>query len=90
MVKVIRLDDIFDQFSRARCLFKIDTQGYEGQVLEAVTKALPKLYGVLLELLLFICIATFGRLQLRLSTWTAMALLSAKSSDKRSRIDGRG
>jgi FkbM family methyltransferase len=48
-IEVRRLDDVFTRPS-GNTLLKIDTQGYERQVLEGSRSLLPKLKGVLMEL----------------------------------------
>ena len=50
LVKVVQLDDVFDPYASSRCLLKVDTQGYEQQVLRGGIKTLPRLLGVQLEL----------------------------------------
>lgn len=49
---VITLDSIFDQICKPsdRVFLKIDTQGYERQVLEGAQQSLPRIRGVQLEL----------------------------------------
>ena len=51
-VRLATLDSVFDDYARAddRVLLKIDTQGYERQVLEGAARSLPRLTGVQLEL----------------------------------------
>jgi len=51
-VRLATLDSVFDDYARAddRVLLKIDTQGYERQVLEGAARSLPRLAGVQLEL----------------------------------------
>jgi FkbM family methyltransferase len=48
-IEVRKLDDVFPKPS-GNALLKIDTQGYERQVLEGGRSLLPKLRGVLMEL----------------------------------------
>ena len=48
-IEVRKLDDVFPRPS-GNTLLKIDTQGYERQVLEGGRSLLPKLKGVLMEL----------------------------------------
>lgn len=48
-IEVRRLDDVFPMLS-GQVLLKIDTQGYEKQVLEGGRRILPMLKGVLMEL----------------------------------------
>jgi FkbM family methyltransferase len=48
-IEVRRLDDVFPTIS-GNTLLKVDTQGYERQVLEGGRQVLPKLKGVLMEL----------------------------------------
>ena len=48
-IKVVRLDDLFDH-SGERILLKIDTQGFEREVLDGATGSLKSIDGVLLEL----------------------------------------
>ena len=49
---VVTLDSLFDQYCRAgdKVFLKIDTQGYEAEVLRGCTQALPRIHGVQLEL----------------------------------------
>jgi FkbM family methyltransferase len=49
LIEVRKLDDVFPKPS-GNTLLKIDTQGYERQVLEGGRSLLPKLKGVLMEL----------------------------------------
>jgi FkbM family methyltransferase len=49
LIEVRKLDDVFPKPS-GNTLLKIDTQGYERQVLEGGRSLLPKLKGVLIEL----------------------------------------
>jgi FkbM family methyltransferase len=49
LIVVKKLDDVFPRPS-GNMLLKIDTQGYERQVLEGARSLLPKLKGVLMEL----------------------------------------
>ena len=49
-VEVIRLDDFLDGADFARTFLKIDTQGYERQVLDGAPRVLESCPGVLLEL----------------------------------------
>jgi FkbM family methyltransferase len=49
LIEVRKLDDVFPNISR-NALLKIDTQGYERQVLEGGRSLLPQLKGVLMEL----------------------------------------
>jgi FkbM family methyltransferase len=49
LIEVRKLDDVFPKLS-GNTLLKIDTQGYERQVLEGGRSLLPKLKGVLMEL----------------------------------------
>jgi FkbM family methyltransferase len=51
-VTVIRLDSVLDQYVRgdATLFLKIDTQGYERQVLEGAAHVLPRISGMQLEL----------------------------------------
>jgi FkbM family methyltransferase len=51
-VAVRTLDDVFGEFVRAddRAFLKIDTQGYEGAVLDGATMSLPRLAGLQVEL----------------------------------------
>ncbi len=48
-IEVRRLDDLFPDLS-GNVLLKIDTQGYERQVLEGGSHVLPRLKGILMEL----------------------------------------
>lgn len=48
-IRVCTLDEVFPDLS-GNVLLKIDTQGYEKQVLEGGRRLLPRLKGVLLEL----------------------------------------
>lgn len=51
-VRLATLDSVFDDYARAddRVLLKIDTQGYERQVLDGAARSLPRLAGLQLEL----------------------------------------
>ena len=49
LIEVRKLDDVFPEPS-GNTLLKIDTQGYERQVLEGGRSLLPKLKGILMEL----------------------------------------
>jgi hypothetical protein len=51
-VRLATLDSVFDAYARAgdRVLLKIDTQGYERQVLDGAARSLPRLAGLQLEL----------------------------------------
>lgn len=49
---IVTLDSVFDQYSRpgGKVFLKIDTQGFEAEVLKGCTAALPRIHGVQLEL----------------------------------------
>ena len=49
-IEVRPLDDIFEEFAGQRVFLKVDTQGFESQVLEGARSALPSILGVQLEL----------------------------------------
>ena len=49
-VERVRLDDIFEGFSGEQVFLKIDTQGYEMEVLRGAEKALGSIRGVQVEL----------------------------------------
>ena len=49
-VEVVRLDDIWPEFAGRRVFLKIDTQGFEQQVLKGARTALREIVGVQLEL----------------------------------------
>ncbi len=49
-IPLARLDDIFAPFQGSRVFLKIDTQGYERQVLEGGSEALKQIVGVQMEL----------------------------------------
>jgi FkbM family methyltransferase len=49
-VQITRLDDLATQLANARVFLKIDTQGFEPQVLEGAKSTLSSFLGVLLEL----------------------------------------
>src|SRR4029079_7279099 len=49
-VKVVRIDDLANQLAGSRVFLKVDTQGFEPQVLDGGKKTLPSILGVLLEL----------------------------------------
>jgi FkbM family methyltransferase len=50
-VRVGRLDDIFTELPQSRAAFlKIDTQGYEGQVLSGASECLSRFAGIQMEL----------------------------------------
>lgn len=49
-IEVVRLDDIFDEFKSSRVFLKIDTQGFEQQVLEGARNSLREIFGIQLEL----------------------------------------
>lgn len=50
IVEVQRLDDIFSQFKGRRVFLKIDTQGFEREVLEGAQELLKEIFGVQAEL----------------------------------------
>jgi Methyltransferase FkbM domain len=49
-VEVQRLDDIFSRFKGRRVFLKIDTQGFEREVLEGAQESLKEIVGVQAEL----------------------------------------
>lgn len=49
-VEVSRLDDLFSQFSGHRVFLKIDTQGFEREVLDGARESLKEIAGVQAEL----------------------------------------
>lgn len=49
-VAVERLDDLFDRFRDRRVFLKIDTQGFERDVLDGASKSLDRILGVQAEL----------------------------------------
>jgi FkbM family methyltransferase len=49
-IEVRSLDDIFGEFADQRVFLKVDTQGFEGQVLDGARSALKSILGVQLEL----------------------------------------
>lgn len=49
-IRVARLDDVFPEFPKGRTFLKIDTQGYEQQVLMGATGCLSEFLGVQMEL----------------------------------------
>ena len=51
-VPVVRLDDVFDDYVKPgeRVLLKLDTQGFEREILDGAKAVLPKIAAVLLEL----------------------------------------
>jgi Methyltransferase FkbM domain len=49
-VEVQRLDDIFSRFKGRRVFLKIDTQGFEREVLEGAQESLKEIFGVQAEL----------------------------------------
>lgn len=49
-VEVVKLDDVVASFRGRNVFLKIDTQGFERQVLEGATKTMESLQGVQLEL----------------------------------------
>src|SRR5581483_1306542 len=49
-ISVARLDDLFEPFHNRTVFLKIDTQGYERQVLEGSSEALKQIIGVQMEL----------------------------------------
>jgi FkbM family methyltransferase len=83
-VPLATLDAVFDDYARGgdRVLLKIDTQGYERQVLEGAARALPRIAGVQLELSLVPLYA--GE-----TTWLAMIeYLAARGFEPRLIIPG--
>ncbi len=55
-IPVFRLDDIITQYinpSRANVLLKVDTQGYEKEVLEGAELTIPKVQGIKIEIPLY-------------------------------------
>jgi FkbM family methyltransferase len=50
IVEVQRLDDIFSRFKGRRVFLKIDTQGFEREVLEGAQESLKEIFGVQAEL----------------------------------------
>jgi FkbM family methyltransferase len=49
-VRVARLDEIFPELPKGRAFLKIDTQGYEQQVLMGASECLSQILGVQMEL----------------------------------------
>ena len=49
-ISVARLDDLFEPFHNRTVFLKIDTQGYERQVLDGSSEALKQIVGVQMEL----------------------------------------
>ena len=49
-LEVQRLDDIFARFKGRRVFLKIDTQGFEREVLEGARESLKEIFGVQAEL----------------------------------------
>lgn len=54
-VRVERLDSVFDRYAKPddRVFLKIDTQGFEAEVLTGASGILPRIHGLQLELSLF-------------------------------------
>jgi len=50
MVQVVRLDDILSSLCGTNFFLKIDTQGFEQEVLAGSSGSLPKMLGIQLEL----------------------------------------
>jgi FkbM family methyltransferase len=49
-VRMMRLDDVFPELPRGRAFLKIDTQGYERQVLAGASECLSQFLGVQMEI----------------------------------------
>lgn len=49
-IDIVKLDDIFEPFRCRNTFLKVDTQGYERQVLDGAAMSLPLLKGVQLEI----------------------------------------
>ena len=49
-IRIVRLDDVFPEFPKGRAFLKIDTQGYEQQVLMGASGCLSEFLGVQMEL----------------------------------------
>lgn len=49
-IEIIPFDDVFQNTSDIRAFLKIDTQGFEGQILNGAKRALNNLHGLQLEL----------------------------------------
>jgi len=49
-VRVVRLDEVFPDFPKGRAFLKIDTQGYEEQVLRGAAGCMSEFLGVQMEL----------------------------------------